>query len=224
MTRQIATLGLALATIAGAVSAQSPPAGDTGVQAPYSVTVQNNRSVPVTIYLDWGSFDRRLGVVPALQTATLSLPVWAVTGRESVRLLAHPADGWGDLQSTELSLNPPARLVMLIPTTAEMAARATMATDTMMAVIPPDELADATLTVDNPRTTPVTVYAGKSQFEVRIGVVPPRSRATLRFPMTAIGPDNSIQIVVHPEGGRDLASETLEVRQAQHLGLRVPLR
>lgn len=92
-----------------------------------------------------------------------------------------------------------------------------MVADTMMAVIPPDELADATLTVDNPRATPVTVYAEQGSFRVRLGVVPAYSRKTLRFPVSVIGPDDSIQIVVHPEGGLDLASETVDVRQAQHL-------
>lgn len=93
----------------------------------------------------------------------------------------------------------------------------------MMEVIPPEELADATLTVDNPRAEPVTVFADQGPFDVRLGQVPAHSRVTLRFPKSVIAPDESIRIFVHPEGGFDLASETLDVRPAQHLGLRVPL-
>ena len=45
-----------------------------------SVTVQNHRNAPVTIYLESGNFDRRLGEVPAKDTKTLPLPPWAASG------------------------------------------------------------------------------------------------------------------------------------------------
>ncbi|AHG92595.1 hypothetical protein J421_5060 (plasmid) [Gemmatirosa kalamazoonensis] len=35
------------------------------------MTVQNQRSAPATIYVDYGSFDRRLGRVPALMVAVI---------------------------------------------------------------------------------------------------------------------------------------------------------
>jgi hypothetical protein len=96
--------------------------------------------------------------------------------------------------------------------------------DTMTAVIPPEELADATLTVDNPRSKPVTVLAEEGEFDVRLGVVPARSSVTLRLPKSVVAPDQTINVFVHPEGGFDLSSQELHVRPGEHLGLRVPLK
>jgi hypothetical protein len=92
------------------------------------------------------------------------------------------------------------------------------------AVIPPEELADATITVDNPRTVPVTVFAEQGLFDVRLGRVPAKGRVTVRFPKSVELGGESIQVFVHPEGSEDLASETLQIRKGEHLGLRVPAR
>jgi hypothetical protein len=217
----LVTLMLGLSTFGGvapSLVAHQPP---TAVPDPLdnSVTVQNNRTVPVTIYMEYGAFDRRLGVVPPLQTATLALPTWAVNGRQSIQLFVHP-EGELDLASQVFSLGPPARLGIVVP------ARGAIPPSTahvMTAVIPPEELADATLTVDNPRDQAVTVFAERGDFDLRVGEVPAHSQATLPFPKSAVGPANSIQIFVHPEGGADLSSETMQVRRGQHLGLHVPL-
>lgn len=94
----------------------------------------------------------------------------------------------------------------------------------MSAVIPPDELADATLTVENPRATSVTVFAEEGDFDVRLGQVPAHGSAPLRFPKSALRPDESIQIFVHPDFALDLASDALQAKPGAHLGLRVPMR
>ena len=223
MKTPIAAVVLALATLATVGSAQRPKQRLTAATTDTSanaVTVQNDRKVPVTVYMEYGTFDRRLGTVPAFQMATLPLPAWAVEGRERIQLFVHPEGEVEDLGTQELWLRPPGRLGMIVPPRGGMpwAPR-----DTMMEVIPPEELADATLTVDNPRAEPVTVFADQGPFDVRLGQVPAHSRVTLRFPKSVVAPDESIQIFVHPEGGFDLASETLQVQPAQHLGLRVPL-
>jgi hypothetical protein len=223
MKTQIATLLLGLATLGGVAQAQVAARQQTAVTTDTSanaLTVQNDRNVPVTVYMDYGPFDRRLGTVPAFQTATVPLPAWAVEGRESIQLFVHPEGDVEDLATQELSLQPPGRLAMIVPPRGGMPLAPR---DTMMEVIPPEELADATLTVDNPRAKPVTVFAEQGPFDVRLGQVPAHSRVTLRFPKSVVAPDESVQIFVHPEGGFDLASETLQVRPAQHLGLRVPL-
>ncbi len=223
MKTQMATLVLGLATLASVASGQAAqrlPASVTADTSVNTVTVQNDRKVPVTVYMEYGDFDRRLGVVPALQTATLPLPPWAVEGRESIQLFVHPEGEAEDLATQEFTLEPPARLAMMVPARGNMAPAPA---DTMMAVIPPEELADATLTVDNPRAKLVTVYAEQGPFDVRLGQVPAHSRATLRFPKSVVLPDQSIQIFVHPEAGIDLGSETMEVRPGEHLGLRVPM-
>jgi hypothetical protein len=224
MATRMASLGLGLATLAGVAAAQSAqPVHDTAPPdtSANAVTVQNDRKVPVTIYMDWGPFDRRLGIVPPLQTATLPLPAWAVRDHETIRLFAHPEGDPDDLATEEFPLESPGRIAMMVPPQGGLPKAST---DAMSAVIPPDELADATLTVDNPRNTPVTVFAEQGDFDVRLGQVPAHGHATLQFPKSVVLADESIQVFVHPEGGADLSSDTLHVRKGEHLGLRVPPR
>jgi len=226
MKIRLVTQLLVLSAVAHAAPAQSlrhrtldaaaaPPAN--------SVTVQNDRKVPVEVFMDYGEFDRRLGTVGAMQTATLPLPTWATEGHESIRLFAHPEGEADDLESRWFSLKPPARLALMIP---PFGAAVATPKHEMKAVIPPEELADATLTVDNPRAEPVTIYAEREDMnmEVRLGQVPAHGRATLEFPKSVVYPDRSIQIVVHPEKGFDLESQTMQLKAGQHLGLRVPPR
>jgi hypothetical protein len=221
MKTLLVSLLLGLSTLGGGASAsmaQQSPAAAAGPRD-NSVTVQNNRAVPVTVYMEYGEFDRRLGIVPAQQTATLALPAWAVSDRQMIQLFVHPEGQVEDLSSQDFSLAPPARLGILVPASGNMPE---VRTRTMRAVIPPEELADATLTVDNPRDRAVTVYAEQGEFDVRLGAVPAHSRLTLPFPRSVVAADNSVQIFVHPDGGADLSGDVMQVRQGQHLGLRIP--
>jgi hypothetical protein len=224
MKTQIATLVLGLATLASAAQAEVPwrlpPAVTTDTTA-NTVTVQNDRKVPVTIYMEHGQFDRRLGIVPALQTKALRLPAWAVQERDTIQLFAHPEGEVDDLATQEFSLKRPARIAKVVPRRGDMPKPPT---DGMTATIPPEELADATLTVQNPRAKPVTVFAEQGSIDERLGPVPAHCRATLQFPKSVVVPDETIRIFVHPEGGFGLATETLHVRPGEHLGLRVALR
>ena len=95
--------------------------------------------------------------------------------------------------------------------------------DTMQVVLPPEELAGTTPTVDNPRSTPVTIFAQPpGPFDVRLGTVPAASRVTLRFPASVVIGGSSIRVLIDGPGARDLVTETLRIEQAQHLALRVP--
>ena len=50
----------------------------------HTVTVQNNRDEDVTVYLDVAPYERSLGTVGAMSTATFELPERVVRGRETV--------------------------------------------------------------------------------------------------------------------------------------------
>jgi hypothetical protein len=228
MRKLIPAVVLGLAGVAPVAPAQNPaelPPAVVTETAINAVTVQNERNVPVTIYLETGTFDRRLGIVPALGRKTLPLPAWAVEGRTTARVFARAEDDIADMVTERFTLAPPGRFQMIVPTrTAMNTIMQGEPTDTMTAVIPPEHLADATLTVDNPRDVPVTVFAEQGTFDVRLGQVPAHGTATLRFPRSVVLPDQSVQLFVHPERGFDLASESLQVRPGEHLGLRVPPR
>lgn len=213
---------LSLATLATVAAAQQPaklpPAVITDTLINF-VMVQNDRKAPVAIYLEAGNFDRRLGVVPALEMKALPLPAWAVTGRSTVRLFADPEDAAMPLATQEFKLQPPARVGMVV-SAHNAAPRGTPRT--MSATLLPEELADATITVDNMRNVPVMVFADQGIVSVRLGEVPANTRATLKFPKAVVTPFGSVQVFMHPRGGIDLASESFSVRPGAHIGVRVP--
>jgi hypothetical protein len=214
-------LALCVVALSGTLRAQVPaklPPAVTTDTIRNSVTVQNARKEPVSIYLETGVFDRRLGVVPAMEMKTLPLPDWAVNGT-SVRLFAHLEKAGADLATEQFRLQPPGRIGMVVAAT-NGAPRGT--TDSMMASLEPEELAAATLTVDNQRTVPVTVFAEQGIYSVRLGDVAADSRATLRFPRAVVSPFATVQVFVRPRGGLDLATQSFTVRPGAHIGLRVP--
>ena len=219
-------LGLAIAAALGLLAtsarAQDPktqrlPRVET-IDTINAITVQNERKVPVTVYLDYGRFDRRLGVVPAQQVKTLAVPGFAVKGRRTLRLYVHPEGEVNELATQTFTLAPPGRIALLVPPAGGMPVSA----DTMTEVIPPEALDDATLTVENPRDRAVTIFVQQGRFDVRLGTVPAHGRVTLRFPKNVVLPSRSILVTVQPEGGRDLSSQTMSVKRGEHLGLRVP--
>ena len=209
-----------------ALCAIAPPlAAQSGGNAPavaradsVYVDVQNERAVPVTVYLKSGRFDRRLAQVPARATRTLTLPAWVLSGRNDVALLVH-AEGESDLGFRTYVVRSGDRLSLQIPATGMMPAAPD---DAMTAPLTPEELEATTITVDNPHDRAVTVYAEHGMYDVRLGIVPPRERATLRFPKAVVGRDRAVRIFVHPEGGTDLATSLLRVKKGEHLGLKVP--
>jgi hypothetical protein len=212
------TVGLFANAVAAQVPQKLPPSVTVDTQA--FVTVQNHRKVPVWLYLEHGRFDHRLGKVPANDTLSMPLPASVVHGQATVRLFVHPEGEAADLSSELFTLPRAARLTLVVPSWSEMQAPA----DTMSAVIPPDVLDDASVTVDNPRNRPVTVFIRHGKFDTRIGVVPAVSRATLRFPTWVVDYDRSITIFAQPLGGPDLATERMKVAKGQHVGLRIPPR
>jgi hypothetical protein len=215
------SLVVMLATAAGIASAQAPttlPPAVTTDAAANAVTVRNDRDVPVTVYLSTQHFDQRLGVVPALATQTLVLPAAAVNQGATVQLVAHPQNSFEDFATDKFTLAP-GRFEMVVR--AQFAVADVAPTDTMMEMIPPEELDNATVTVDNPRAVPVTVFAESGPFTVRLGQVAPNSRETLRVPKSAMSSFGSIRLFVHPQGGLDLVSGPITARPGDHLGLRV---
>ena len=220
-----AVLILGLGTLARAATAQTPqphrlpPTVTTDTSdASDAVTVRNDRTVPVSVYVDFGTFDKRIGVVPALETTSLSLPAWATKSRLRVQLFVHSDRDPHYLATQPFALEAPARIALRVPPRSG----SPTPPDTMMEVIPPDARADATLTVENDHDRRVTVYARQGLVDIRLGEVAAKSRATLRFPKSVVLPSQSLALFVQPEGGLNRSSPKLEVRQGDHLGLRVP--
>jgi len=79
-----------------------------------TVTVKNDRPEMVTVFLENGDFDYRIGTVPGTREATLVLPQTLVEGRQEVEFFVHPEKGF-DLGSELFDLTNPAHLYLVVP-------------------------------------------------------------------------------------------------------------
>jgi hypothetical protein len=96
--------------------------------------------------------------------------------------------------------------------------------DAMTAFIPPDERAEATLTVENERNVPVIIYAEEGDFDHELGRIGAHDESTLVLPAWLSGPGQGVRLFVHPVNGFDLASGPLDIERGEHIGIRVPPR
>lgn len=219
----ITTLVATMATAGTLVTTPSIAwAQGTGRQAApqqATVRVQNDKKVPVTVFIDRGEFDVRVGVVGPMQTATLKLPSWVVNGGSDVQLFVQP-EGGNDLESQDFPVHPGVQLGVLVPSGDRLWSSEPAAAK-MTAVIPPNELSATTLTVENERPVSVVMYVDQGDFDVRLGTVAANSTATLTLPQWIVSRRESVEIFAHPVNGQDLESTRLDLRKGEHLGLRV---
>lgn len=209
-----AAKGITLATgfvllALGSVSAQQPGKGTA------TVTVENTRAAPVMVYLERGMFDIRLGRVAPHSQQTLPLPSTLEDG-EQIQIVMHPAGGV-DLTTGDFSVKLGATIDVLVP-----------ANDVGYVAPPPPETipnpgaGTTTITVQNNRAVPVTVFVERGDFDTRIGTVPANQELTLMVPEWLAREKPSAQIFVHPEGEGDLESWTLDLAPGAHLFVKVP--
>ena len=89
--------------------AERPPRSDTT-----SVAVQNNRSAPVSVYLDIGDREVRLGTVNALDVTTFVVPRWLVLNDEDVNIFVEPKNGF-EMQTGFIALQPGQHVGIIVP-------------------------------------------------------------------------------------------------------------
>ena len=222
--RYLTMLALGLATLSTEAAAQQtrpqPPTrlpvtrviGDTMKL----VIVQNDRSTPVAIFLEARGIDRRLGVVPAGAVATLQFPAWAVNDRSAVRLLARPEGAGFSVATPSFAVSGAVRIGLLVPPSAGVAS-----TDSVPVPLTAEERASTTITIHNPRNTPMTVFAEQGVRSVRLGEVPANTQATLSFPKDLIKRGDAIRVFVRPVGGTDLATRALRLKTGDHLAVEI---
>lgn len=181
-----------------------------------TITVDNARAVPVVVYLERGVFDTRLGTVAAHSKQTLDLPRYTAEDG-AVRVFVHPEGGF-DLATQDLTLKPGGNVDIYVPTN-----------EVGYLPPPPPEMipnpgpGTTTVTVKNPRAEPVTLFVERGEFDTRIGVTPPNEERTFELPEWLAKDRASVELFVHPERGRDLASQHFELTDGAHLLVKVPL-
>ena len=215
-------LAIGLATLSTAASAQQTQPlmrlpvtrviGDTMKL----VTVQNDRSTPVVVFLEGGGIDRRLGVVAAGDVATLQLPAWAVNGRRTVRLLARPEGAGFSVATPSFALSGAVRIGMLVPPNTGVGS-----IDSIPVQLTAEERASTTITIDNPRNKAMTVFAEQGVRSVRLGEIPANTQATLSFPKDLIKRGDAIRVFVRPAGGLDVATRALSLKTGDHIAVEI---
>jgi hypothetical protein len=180
----------------------------------YTVTVQNNRDEDVTVYLDDHPFERRLGTVGAMRSATFSLPEWSVRGEERVRLLIQPR---GDhiLEAVAMLPDEGARFALLIPSDEDVDV-----TTERLATVRWSELMDkTTITVDNDRDEAAVVFFQSGLLLHRLGRVEGEREMTFQIPDPLVGMKGQVLLV--PEDGSVMTSVDVELDDGGHLGVEV---
>lgn len=181
-----------------------------------TVTVQNDRKVPVNVFLAMDYGDLRVGTVPPLKTETLAMPSWLVRDGATVHLFLEP-EGETDLGSRDFTLKPGAHFALLVP--EEGTPEPPPMRAHMTAKLTPAEAAETTLTVENERPADVVIYVEQGDFDLRLGVVPAASSETLVIPAPLAREQDSIALFAHVMRGPDLGSEVFQLRPGAHLGM-----
>jgi hypothetical protein len=200
---------LGLTSIGAPLGAQSayPVADD------YTVTVQNNRDEEVTVYLDAVPFERKLGTVGAMRSATFKLPEWGVRGEERVKLLIHPR-GDHALQAVAMLPGDGARLALMIP------AEDLDVTTQRLATVTSGELMDeTTITVVNDRDESAVLFFQSGSLLHRLGRIDGEREITFRIPGNLVGMKGQMLFV--PENGSGLTSVDVVLDDGVHLGVEV---
>ena len=210
------TLVNGLTILAAASAAFGPakkihPSADT----PAMLMVDNNQDAPVVVYLDRGPFDTRLGTVPGHTLEPLTLPRYLAVG-EDARIFVR-THGGEELSAEDVVVKPHATLDVVVPKDPSG----------YMPPPPPPMIANpdmgaTTVTVENHRADPVTVYVQYGDFDRRLGVVAADEKTTLPVPawLTRGRPD--VQLFIHPREGQDLASRHFDLTRGHHLLVDVP--
>lgn len=215
--------GIRALVFAWAISATGlAPAGRLQAQMadPGSITVQNNRNVKVTVMVEQGNFDIRLGTVPSLQTATLPIPPWLLRDGSKLQFFVHP-EGEIDLSAETFDVHPGVHLGLIVPEKGFHWVERARPSDSDMS---PEEPTMTTVRVENLRAVDVTVYVEQDPFDVRLGVVRPNETRTFRLPDWLVRDQNDADFLLHPEHGVDLTSETMALHKGAHLAIQVPVK
>ena len=188
----LATLGLMCAT--APLAAQSVQAIDDD----YTLTVQNDRDEDVTVYLEMSPFERTLGKVEAMRTATFSLPDRIVRGEETVRLLIQPRTGLAiEARGMVRESEHGAHLALTLPNKES--------DDVLMLVSSERVAAGPSVTVHNKEGEPAEVFLMSGSMTQRLGTVAGESVMTFGLPERWAG--MSGQVVLARKGAPTLSTD-----------------
>jgi ribosomal protein L21E len=203
-----ALCGVAAPTPAWADS--PPPRSDTQIK------VQNDRPVPVDVYVQDDYFDTKVGTVAPDRVTSLDVPKY-LEGHH-VQIFVRPAIGL-ELETPEVVLPTRGHLDILVPDN-DVGYVVQRETDEVM---PSPGANTTTLTVSNPRDDAVRVVVERGEFDTTIGTVAPDHIRTFDLPASLTREPQDVRVFVVPNDGFELGSQYFMLRPHAHLVVRVPL-
>lgn len=213
----LAAAALGLATSAGAQETQPPtrlPASKVTAKEGRTVTVQNDRREAVRFMVEAGRAERSLGTVPAGVTEQLQLPTWAIRGKQSVSVVAYPEGSSVAIATYEVPIAESRMLGLLVPP-----ADGLPMADSALVLLPQGIGTAATVTIDNARPTPVTVFAEQGFRFVRLGEVAANEQGTLALPKALLSGKDGVRIFARPVGAAERSTQTLKLREGDHVSV-----
>lgn len=219
--RAIAVVSLAASTAqaqSGTTSGTQPPtrlpASTVMGEVGKTITVQNDRQTPVTLYLDAGRVDRAIGTVAAGAVGSVAIPEWSVRGQRTVKVVARIDRDAKAIASYVVPLSDDRTFGLLVPPAGGLPSG-----DSMLVTLPKQSANVATVTVDNKRAGTVTVFAEQGLLFVRLGEVAAQSQETLRVPESLTKSNAPIRVFARPEGAATVSTKGLRVEQGDHIAV-----
>jgi len=198
-----------LAAPAPAFAAAPPP------KVPATITVQNDRPVPIDVYLQSGYFDTKIGSVAADGLTVLHIPRY-LDGTDA-QIFVRPQIGL-ELETPEVALPTHGTLDILVPDND-----VGYVVQPNQDAIPNPGVNTTTLTVRNPRDDAVKVVIERGDFDTTIGTVPADHVRTFDLPASLTREPQDVKIFVVPTDGLELMSQYFMLRPRAHLEVKVPL-
>lgn len=205
-------------TAAGAQETTQPPtrlpAAKVTADEGKAVTVQNDRREAVRFVVETGRSERSLGSVGPNSTEKLQLPTWAIEGKRSIAVLAMSEASRQVIARYEVPVIAGQMLGLLVPP-----AEGLPAGDSLTISLPAGSGRAATVTIDNARREPVTVFAEQGLRFVRLGDVAANQRGTLTLPEAMFSGTGSVRIFARPAGAAERSTQALKLGEGDHVAI-----
>lgn len=209
---------ISVASVAGAQETTQPPtrlpASKVTVEVSKVVTVQNDRTEGVRVYLEAGRAETLLGTVAPNSTGDLQLPSWAIKGKRTISVLAVAESSAQVFARYDIPLVKGQMIGLLVAP-----ANGLPAGDSLLIALPKGIGSAATVTIDNARPQPVTIFAEQGRRFVRLGEVAAHEQSTLPLPTAMLKAKDGVRIFARPLGGAERSTQTLKLKEGDRIAV-----
>lgn len=178
------------------------------------VTVQNDRTEGVRLFLEAGRAETLLGTIAPNSTGELQLPGWAIKGKRTITMLAVAENSAQLFARYDVPVVPGQMIGLLVAPAAGLPAG-----DSLLIALPKGIGSAATVTIDNGRPQPVTIFAEQGLRLVKLGEVAAHELSTLPLPTTMLKGKESVRIFARPQGGAERSTQALKVKEGDRIAV-----